>query len=54
MIEADAILGIALRNIRIHTVPFIQSHTFMKSRSLNWRKSNSQVIYNTWKLHINL
>ena len=29
MIAEDAILGIALRNNRIHTIPFIENHIFM-------------------------
>ena len=44
MIAADATLGIALRNIRVHTVPFIRILIFYKYWRFNWRKSNSKVI----------
>ena len=44
MIAAGATLGIALRNIRVHTVPFIRILIFKKYRRFNWRKSNSKVI----------
>ena len=46
MIAADATLGIALRNIRVHSVPFIRILIFQKytRRRFNWRKSNSKVI----------
>ena len=44
MITAGATLGIALRNIRTHTVPYIRILIFFKYRRFNWRKSNSKVI----------
>ena len=44
MIAADATLGIALRNIRVRTVPLIRILIFLKYRRFNWRKSNSKVI----------
>ena len=37
-------LGIALRNISIHTVPFIRILIIFKYRRFNWRTSNSKVI----------
>ena len=44
MIAADATLGIALGNIRVHTVPFIWILIFYKYRRFNWRKSNANMI----------
>ena len=44
MIAADATLGIALRYIRVYTVPFIRILIFLKYRRFNWRKSNTKVI----------
>ena len=43
MITADATLGIALRNVRVHTVRFIRILIF-QNRRFNWKKSNSKVI----------
>ena len=44
MISADATFGIALRNIRVDTVPFIRILIFQKYRRFNRSKSNSKVI----------
>ena len=50
MIAADAYLGIAIRIIRVHTVPFIRI-IFLKYRRFNWRKSNTKVITENILLH---
>ena len=44
MIASDATLSIALRNIRVHTVPFTRILIFLQYRIFNWRTSNSKVI----------
>ena len=44
MIAADVTFGITLRNIRVHTVPFIRILIFLKYRRVIWRKSNSKLI----------